>query len=319
MFTLKEKREEKVKLRDAYGEVLASLGEEYKDIVVLTADLAGSTRVASFGNKFPDRFFNLGITEANMMGTAAGLAMSGKRVFVSTFAIFATGKPWEQVRQTIAYQKAPVKIVATHAGITVGEDGASHQILEDIAIMRVLPNMKVVVPADAVETKEVIEAVASDMEGPVYVRLARAAFPVVYEQCDFNLGEAQVLREGRDISIFAIGLMVANSLDAADILSREGISAEVVNVSTVKPIDEATIISTARKTGKVLTVEEHSVIGGLGSAISEVVSENYPVLIKRMGTSDVFGESGSAYELVEHFGLTAKDIAKEAKSLVGSQ
>ncbi|MFB6214266.1 MAG: transketolase family protein, partial [Candidatus Bipolaricaulia bacterium] len=313
MSKLVESRDEKVKIRDAYGEVLPELGKEDEDIVVLTADLAGSTRTKYFGQEFPDRFFNVGITEANMMGMAAGLAMEGKKPFTSTFAVFATGKPWEQVRQTIAYQSAPVRIVATHSGITVGEDGASHQIIEDVSNMRVLPNMKVVVPADAAQTKEVIKTVGGDMDGPVYVRLARAAFPVIYEECDFELGKAEVLREGSDVTIFAMGLMVANSLDAADILEDRGISAEVVNVSTVKPLDEETVIDSVAKTGAAVTAEEHNVIGGLGSAISEAVSENEPVPVKRIGIQDHFGESGSAYELVEHFGLTAEDIVGKAE------
>ncbi|MFB6291586.1 MAG: transketolase family protein, partial [Candidatus Bipolaricaulia bacterium] len=313
MSKLVTNRDEKVKIRDAYGEILPQLGKEDEDLVVLTADLAGSTRTKYFGQEFPDRFFNVGITEANMMGMAAGLAMEGKKPFASTFAVFATGKPWEQIRQTIAYQSAPVRIVATHAGITVGEDGASHQIIEDVSNMRVLPNMKVVVPADATQTKEVIKTVGGDMDGPVYVRLARAAFPVIYEECDFELGKAEVLRQGSDVSLFAMGLMVANSLDAADILEDKGISAEVVNVSTVKPLDSETILESVEKTGAAVTAEEHNVIGGLGSAVSEVVSENEPVPVKRLGIQDRFGESGSAYELVEHFGLTAEDIASKAE------
>ena len=316
MSRLAASRDEKVRIRDTYGEVLPEMGKQDQDIVVLTADLAGSTRTKYFGQEFPDRFFNVGITEANMMGMAAGLAMEGKKPFASTFAVFATGKPWEQIRQTIAYQSAPVRIVATHSGVTVGEDGASHQILEDVSNMRVLPNMKVVVPADAVQTKEVIKAVGGEMDGPVYVRLARAAFPVIYEECDFELGKAEVLREGDDVTLFAMGLMVANSLDAADILAEKGISAEVINVSTVKPLDTKTIIDSVEKTGAAVTAEEHNVIGGLGSAVSEVISENYPVPLKRVGVEDEFGESGSAYELVEHFGLTPEDIASKAESLL---
>ena len=319
MSQLVENRDEKVKIRDAYGEVLPELGAEDDDIVVLTADLAGSTRTKYFGQEFPDRFFNVGITEANMMGMSAGLAMEGKKPFASTFAVFATGKPWEQIRQTIAYQSAPVRIVATHAGITVGEDGASHQIIEDVSNMRVLPNMKVVVPADATQTREVIKRVSEDMDGPVYVRLARAAFPVVYEECDFELGEAEVLREGEDVTIFAMGLMVANSLDAAELLEERGISAEVINVSTVKPLDEETVLSSVEKTGAAITAEEHNVIGGLGSAISEVVSEEHPVPVKKIGIQDRFGESGSAYELVEHFGLTARDIADKTETMLASE
>lgn len=313
---LRESRDEKEKLRDAYGDVLKEIGKKDEEVVVLTADLAGSTRTKYFGQECPERFFDVGITEANMMGTAAGLAMEGKKPFVSTFAIFATGKPWEQIRQTIAYQSAPVRIVATHAGITVGEDGASHQIIEDLSTMRVLPNMKVVVPADSVETREVIKEIANDQDGPVYVRLARADFPVVYDECDFEFGEAKVLREGDDITIFAVGLMVANSLDAAEILEEEGISAEVIDVRTVKPIDKNTLVNSVEKTGKSLTVEEHNVIGGLGSAVSSVLSERCPAPVMKMGMNDEFGESGTAYELVEHFGLTAEDIAERAKKIV---
>ena len=316
MSKLVESRDEKVKIRDAYGEILPEIGKEDEDIVVLTADLAGSTRTKYFGQEFPDRFFNVGITEANMMGMAAGLAMEGKKPFTSTFAVFATGKPWEQIRQTIAYQSAPVRIVATHSGVTVGEDGASHQILEDVSNMRVLPNMKVVVPADAVQTKEVIKTIGGEMDGPVYVRLARAAFPVIYEECDFELGKAEVLREGDDVTLFAMGLMVANSLDAADILAEKGISAEVINVSTVKPLDTETILESVGKTGAAVTAEEHNIIGGLGSAVSEVVSEHNPVPVKRVGVEDTFGESGPAYELMEHFGLTPEDIASKAESLL---
>jgi len=316
--TLVKQRDEMVKIRDAYGEILPEIGKTDKEVVVLTADLAGSTRTKYFATEFPDRFFNVGITEANMMGIAAGLAMEGKKPFVSTFSIFATAKPWEQIRQTIAYQSAPVRIVATHAGITVGEDGASHQILEDVSLMRVLPDMKVVVPADAVQTKEVIKAISNDLTGPVYVRLARAAFPVVYNNCDFELGKAEILKEGTDLTIFAMGLMVANSLDAADMLEKKGINAEVVNVSTVKPLDRETIVRSVKKTGKALTVEEHNVIGGLGSAVSEVISEEYPVPLRRMGVEDRFGESGSAYELIEYFGLTADHIAEKAESLLGT-
>ncbi|MFP4588866.1 MAG: transketolase family protein [Candidatus Acetothermia bacterium] len=308
--------EEKVKIRNRYGEVLAELGEKDEDIVVLTADLAGSTRTKNFGDRFPDRFYNLGITEANMMGMAAGLAREGKKPFVSTFAIFATGKPWEQVRQTIAYQSAPVRIVATHAGITVGEDGASHQILEDIATMRVVPNMKVVVPADVTQTEAVIRKIATDMDGPVYVRLARAAFPVIFEECDFDFGKAEVLREGSDITICAAGLMLANSLRAADILAKRGISAEVVDLVSVKPIDEETLVRSVEKTGKALSVEEHNVLGGLGSAVAEVLSRRRPAPLCRMGVQDQFGQSGSAYELVEHYELTPEDIARRAEQWV---
>jgi transketolase len=298
-------------LRKAFGEVLVELGEHHRDIVVLTADLAGSTYTNLFAKRFPDRFFNLGITEANMMGIAAGLAMSGKKPFVSTFAIFAAGKPWEQIRQTIAYQSAPVRIVATHAGITVGEDGASHQMLEDINNMRVLPNMDVIVPADAVETKQVIKTLV-DYDNPVYVRLARAPFPVVFDdKYKFEFGKAQIIREGDDLTIFAIGLMVAQSLKAAEWLEKEGINAQVVNVSTVKPIDKETIISCVSKTDAAVTAEEHLVTGGLGSAIAEVLAEGFPAPLERIGLKE-FGQSGSAEELIAHYGLTPEGIAKAA-------
>ena len=304
---------EKASLRQAFGEALVELGAEDERVVVLTADLAGSTQTKLFAARFPERFFNLGITEANMMALAAGLAMSGKKPFVSTFAIFATGKPWEQVRQAIAYQSAPVRIVATHAGLTVGEDGASHQMLEDINNMRVLPNMDVVVPADAVETKQVIHALKDHDSNPVYVRLARASFPVVFDDdYEFTFGKAGVLREGGDVTLFACGLMVHQSLEAAELLAERGISAEVVNVSTIKPLDLETIISSASKTRAAVSAEEHQVIGGLGSALAEVIAEHCPVPLERVGVQGRFGQSGSAWELIEYYGLTPEGIAEAA-------
>ena len=304
---------EKASLRQAFGEALVELGAEDERVVVLTADLAGSTQTKLFAARFPERFFNLGITEANMMALAAGLAMSGKKPFVSTFAIFATGKPWEQVRQAIAYQSAPVRIVATHAGLTVGEDGASHQMLEDINNMRVLPNMDVVVPADAVETKQVIHALKDHDSNPVYVRLARAPFPVVFDDdYEFTFGKARVLREGGDVTLFACGLMVHQSLEAAELLAERGISAEVVNVSTIKPLDLETIISSASKTRAAVSAEEHQVIGGLGSALAEVIAEHCPVPLERVGVQGRFGQSGSAWELIEYYGLTPEGIAEAA-------
>jgi len=304
---------EKASLRQAFGEALVELGAEDERVVVLTADLAGSTQTKLFAARFPERFFNLGITEANMMALAAGLAMSGKKPFVSTFAIFATGKPWEQVRQAIAYQSAPVRIVATHAGLTVGEDGASHQMLEDINNMRVLPNMDVVVPADAVETKQVIHALKDHDSNPVYVRLARASFPVVFDDdYEFTFGKARVLREGGDVTLFACGLMVHQSLEAAELLAERGISAEVVNVSTIKPLDLETIISSASKTRAAVSAEEHQVIGGLGSALAEVIAEHCPVPLERVGVQGRFGQSGSAWELIEYYGLTPEGIAEAA-------
>ena len=304
---------EKASLRQAFGEALLELGAEDEQIVVLTADLAGSTYTKLFAERFPERFFNLGITEANMMSLAAGLAMSGKRPFVSTFAVFAAGKPWEQIRQTIAYQSAPVRIVATHAGLTVGEDGASHQMLEDINNMRVLPHMDVIVPADAVETRQMVHALKDHDDNPVYVRLARAPFPVIFDdQYQFELGKAKVLRRGGDVTLFACGLMVSQSLEAAKLLAEEGISAEVINVSTIKPLDMETIIDSVSKTGAAVAAEEHQVIGGLGSAIAEVIAEHHPVPLERVGVHDEFGQSGSADELIEYYGLTPEGIAEAA-------
>jgi len=300
--------------RDAYGKTLAALGHEDPRIVALCADLSGSTKVSDFAAAHPDRFFNMGVAEANMMGTAAGLAMSGLRPFVSTFAVFATGKVWEQVRQVVAYPNVPVRIVATHAGLTVGEDGASHQMLEDIAIMRVLPNMSVIVPADAVETASAIRFVAAYDEGPVYVRLSRAPFPVIHNDEDvFEYGCARILREGADVTIAACGLMVSVALNAAERLAECGISAEVVNVSTVKPLDRETLLASARKTGAVVTAEEHQVAGGLGGAICELLAEELPTRVVRVGVDDRFGQSGSADALLAHYGLDADGVAAAAQ------
>jgi transketolase len=304
---------ERVSLRKAFGEALVELGAEDERIVVLTTDLAGSTNTDLFAARFPERFFNLGITEANMMALAAGLAMSGKKPFVSTFAIFAAGKPWEQIRQTIAYQSAPVRIVATHAGLTVGEDGASHQMLEDINNMRVLPHMDVIVPADAVETRQVIRVLKDHDANPVYVRLARAPFPVVFnDSYRFELGKAKTLRQGDDVSIFACGLLVSQSLEAAELLAKKGVSAEVVNVSTIKPLDIETVISSVSRTGAAVSAEEHQVIGGLGSALAEALVEHCPVLLERVGVRDEFGQSGDAEALIEHYGLTPEGIGAAA-------
>lgn len=303
--------------RDAYGETLVAVGRDDPRVVVFTADLAGSTKTALFGKAFPERFFNMGVAEANMMGVAAGFAMSGFRPFVSTFAVFATGKAWEQIRQVIAYPKVPVRIVATHAGLTVGEDGASHQMLEDIGNMRVLPNMTVIVPADAVEAAAATRFAASFDEGPVYVRLARTKFPVVLpEAYAFQLGKAPVLREGTDVSIFACGVMVAAALDAAEDLAKRGISVEVVNVSTVKPLDRETILASARKTGAVVTAEEHQVANGLGSAVCELLSEELPTRVVRLGVKDRFGQSGDADALLAHYGLDAKGVVAAVEQVL---
>ncbi len=302
--------------RDVYGETLAGLGESNKDIVVLDADLSGSTKTGVFAKKFPDRFFNMGVSEADMMGTAAGLAAAGKIPFASTFAIFASGRAWEQVRQSIAYPKLNVKIVATHGGITVGEDGGSHQSVEDIALMRAIPNMTVIVPCDGIETRSVIQEIAN-YNGPVYVRLARGKFPVVLpEDYKFTIGKGVVVQDGKDATIIATGLMVSHALEAAVMLEKEGLNIRVINMSTIKPIDRNLIISAARETGAIVTAEEHSIIGGLGEAVAAVVAEEYPVPMKRVGIQDRFGQSGLAEELLVHYGLMPKDIAEAVKEVV---
>lgn len=300
--------------RDAYGETLVALGANDPRIVVLTADLAGSTKTAEFAESHPDRFLNMGVAEANMIGTAAGLAMSGFRVFVSTFAVFATGKVWEQIRQVVAYPNVPVRIVATHAGLTVGEDGASHQMLEDIALMRVLPNMSVIVPADAIETAEAIRFAAAHDDGPLYVRLARAPFPVVHPiGARFEFGRAERLAEGRDVSIFACGLMTSTALTAGERLAADGIAADVWNVSTVKPLDRDAILASAERTGVVVTAEEHQIAGGLGSAICELLSEERPTRVLRVGVDDRFGQSGDADALLSHYGLDVDGLVAAVK------
>ncbi|KHO63312.1 transketolase subunit B [Thermoanaerobacter sp. YS13] len=300
--------------REAYGKALVELGAKNKNIVVLDADLSKSTKTADFQKVYPDRFFNMGISEQDMMVTAAGLATCGKIPFASTFAIFATGRAYEQVRNSIGYPHLNVKIAATHAGITVGEDGATHQSIEDISLMRGIPGMVVINPADAEETRQAIFA-AAYYYGPVYIRLGRMAVPDIHDQnYKFELGKGEVIREGKDVAIIATGIMVAIAIEAADKLKEEGIDATVVNIHTIKPIDKDLIVEVAKKTGKVITAEEHSIIGGLGSAVAEVLSEEYPVKIKRIGIRDEFGQSGSPKELLRHYGLTAEDIVKTAKS-----
>lgn len=306
----------KIATREAYGKALVKLGEKRQDVVVLDADLSKSTKTGDFAKVYPDRFIQMGISEADMMATAAGLAAAGKVPFASTFAVFATGRAYDQVRNSIAYPKLGVKIGATHAGITVGEDGGSHQSVEDIALMRAVPNMTVIVPADAVEAEKAVFA-AADHPGPVYLRFGRAGVPVVFDESyDFRIGKAAVLREGKDISIFACGIMVNEALAAADILAAEGVSAEVVNVATIKPIDADAIVASAGKTGAVVTAEEHSVIGGLGSAVCEVLSEKLPTPVRRIGVQDKFGQSGTPAELMEVYGLTAKHIAQAAREVI---
>ena len=305
-----------VATRDVYGETLAQLGESSQEIVVLDADLSGSTKTNIFAKKFPERFFNMGVSEADMMGTAAGLAAAGKIPFASTFAIFASGRAWEQVRQSIAYPKLNVKIVASHGGITVGEDGASHQAIEDIAIMRAIPNMTVIVPCDGVETRSVIQEIVK-YNGPVYVRVARGKFPVVLpEDYKFTIGKGVVVRDGKDAAIIANGLMVSHALQAAAMLEKEGLQIQVINMSTIKPIDRELIIKAAQETGAIVTAEEHSIIGGLGEAVASVVAEECPVPLRRVGIQDRFGQSGLAEELLIHYGLMPKDIAATVKEVI---
>jgi transketolase len=305
--------------RDAYGETLAQLGEENSDIVVLDADLSGSTKTAIFAKKFPERFFNMGIAEANMVGTAAGLAAAGKIPFVSTFAIFAAGRAWEQIRQSVAYPKANVKIVPTHGGVTVGEDGGSHQSVEDIAIMRAIPNMTVIVPADAADTRGAVAAAAAH-KGPVYIRLGRNKVPAVFtNDHQFILGKGCQLSPGSDMTFITTGIMTAQALQAASLLEKEGISARVIHLATIKPLDEEIILDAAMETGAIVTAEEHSVIGGLGSAVAELLAENHPTKIKRVGIHDRFGTSGKSEELLKYFNLTPEDLVEAAQEVVAKK
>jgi transketolase len=295
--------------RDAYGETLRDLGLQNPRIVALDADLSGSTRTAWFKAKCPDRFFNLGIAEQNLIGVAAGLALSGKIPFVSSFAIFLTGRPWEQIRQSIAYPRLNVKLAGSHAGLTVGADGASHQALEDVSIMRSIPNMTVVCPADAVETAKATRAIA-EYDGPVYMRLSRAAVPTVFDESySFRLGRAVKLVDGGDVTICASGVMLDRALKAAEWLRQNGINATVLNVSTIKPLDVQAIIESSEKTGAVVTAEEHNIIGGLGSAVAEALVEHNPVPMVRVGVEDSFGQSGEPNELLVRYGLCPPDIA----------
>ena len=303
---------ESIATREAYGKTLVELVEN-KDIVVLDADLAGATKTAMFKKACPERFFDMGIAEGDMMGTAAGLAVSGKIPFSSTFAIFAAGRGFEQIRNSICYPNINVKIAATHAGVTVGEDGGSHQAIEDISLMRSLPNMVVLNPADAVEARQMVLA-AAEYVGPMYLRFGRAATPVIHDESyKFELGKGELVKEGKDVSIIATGIMVAKALEAAETLKAEGIDAEVINISTIKPLDNELVLASAKKTGKVVTAEEHSIIGGLGSAVCELLAEEHPVKVTRIGVKDCFGQSGSPAALLEHYGLTAADIVKACK------
>ena len=302
--------------RDAYGEALKELGKTNKDIIVLDADLSGSTKTAIFKKEFPERFFNVGIAEQNLIGTAAGLSTAGKIPFASSFAMFATGRAFEIIRNSVCYPNLNVKIAATHAGLMVGEDGATHQALEDISIMRTLPNMVVLSPADGVEAKQCIYK-AAEYKGPVYIRLGRSKVPVIFdEDYKFEIGKGVELKKGNDIALIATGIMLEKALVAAEELSKEGISARVINISTIKPIDEDIIIKAAKETKGIVTVEEHSIIGGLGSAVTEVVSENAPTYVERIGTMDVFGESGDGNELLEKYGLNVKNIIDKSKKIL---
>jgi len=304
----------KVATRQSYGEALNELADDYPNLVVLDADLAEATKTGIFEKAHPDRFFDCGIAEANMTGIAAGLAAAGKIPFISTFAMFAAGRAFEQIRNSIGYPHLNVKIGATHAGISVGEDGATHQCLEDLALMRTIPGMVVLNPSDDVEAKACVKA-ALDHEGPVYIRFGRLAVPVINDQEDyqFEIGKAKTLREGKDLTIIVSGLPVANALEAAEMLEADGISAKVINMATIKPIDAQAIIDAAKETGKIFTIEEHNVIGGLGSAVAEVVTENCPVPVHRIGIYDRFGESGPAVELIEKYELDPKGIYKQIK------
>ena len=305
----------KIATRESYGNALAMYGEDYPNLVVLDADLANATKTQTFKNKFPDRFIDCGIAEANMTGIAAGLATTGKIPFISSFAMFASGRNYEQIRNSIGYPKLNVKIGATHAGITVGEDGASHQCLEDIALMRTIPGMTVIVPSDDIEVKAAVKA-ALDHQGPVYLRFSRAASPVINENADykFELGKGITLREGKDISIIATGTEVSYALEAAEMLSKDGVDARVINIHTIKPIDEEIILKAAKETGKLFTIEEATVLGGLGSAVAEVVTESNPVPVHRIGMYDQFGESGPWNELLAKYKLDGKGIYEQIKA-----
>ena len=305
--------------RDAYGEALAELGAVNENIVVLEADLSKSTKTCDFRKVYPERFINVGIAEQNMLGIAAGLAAAGKVPFASTFAVFAAGRAYDQIRNSIAYPNLNVKIAATHAGLTVGEDGGSHQMLEDIALMRALPNMTVIVPADGIETKQVIQA-AAEYEGPVYIRMGRPKVPVLFgDDYKFEIGKGVLMKEGTDVTLIGTGIMVSKAMEAAELLAAEGISASVVNISTIKPLDAELIIAQAQKTGAVVTCEEHTICGGLGSAVAEVLVENCPVPMARVGVEDKFGESGLPDELLEKYGLSASNIAVKAKAVIAKK
>ena len=301
--------------RDAYGKALVEFGSKY-DFVVLDADLAAATKTCNFKKEFPDRFFDCGIAEGNMMSVAAGIASTGQLVFASSFAMFAAGRAFEQVRNSIGYPHLNVKIGATHAGITVGEDGATHQCNEDIALMRTIPGMVVISPADAVSARAAVEAAIKHV-GPVYLRFGRAPLPMIYgDDYKFEIGKGVVLADGSDVTIVANGITVSMALEAREMLKADGIDAAVIDIATIKPIDEELLVKYAKKTGKIVTCEEHSIIGGLGGAVSEVLSEKCPTLIKRVGMNDTYGSSGKAFEVAAHYGLSAEHIYNAVKGIV---
>jgi len=307
---------EMIATRQAYGDALLELGEKNKDIVVLDADLSKSTTTAKFGKKFPERFFNMGVAEANMMNTAAGLATCGKIAFVSSFSIFATGRAWEQIRNTICYSGLNVKIVATHSGVSVGPDGASHQCIEDISLMKTIPTMTVVEPCDAVETRKAVLAAVAH-KGPIYIRLGRAAVPVITKKEEpYTIGKANILRNGKDVAIVACGALVANSLTAADMLSKEGIEATIVNMHTIKPIDQEILVKVAKEVNAVVTAEQHVLDGGLGSAVASVLARNYPVPMEMIGIDNRFGQSGDPDILFKEYHLLPEDIVVAAKRAI---
>ncbi len=302
---------EKKATRQSYGEALENLGEKNQDVVVLDADLSGATKTNIFAKKFPERFFNMGIAESNMIGTAAGLATCGKIAYASTFAAFAAGRAYDQIRASVCYPKLNVKICATHSGITVGEDGATHQMIEDISLMRTLPNMTVISTSDDTETKWAVEEI-SKIEGPVYLRLGRLATPVIYDknQC-FEIGKGIQIGEGKDGTVFATGVTVIEAIKAKEELEKIGINIRVVDMHTIKPIDKELVIKSAKETSKLISIEDHSIIGGLGSAISEVLTDSYPKKLVRMGINDEFGKSGDAIGLMKYFKITSKDIIEK--------
>ena len=307
---------DKMATRQAYGKALIKLGEKYPDLVVMDADLSKSTQTAEFGKRYPERFFNMGIAEQNLYASAAGIALSGKIVCASTFAMFAAGRAFEIIRNSIGYTKANVKICATHAGITVGEDGASHQTFEDIALMRTIPGMTVINPSDAVSTEKLLQQ-AIDMTGPCYVRLGRAAVPVFYdENDDITLGKGNVVKDGKDVAVIATGIMVNEAVEEAKVLEKEGINVRVIDLHTIKPLDEEIIIKAAEETKAIVTAEEHSVIGGLGSAVAETIVKKRPVKMEMVGQHDTYGESGKPEELKKKYGMTSDDIVTAVKNVL---